>query len=180
MTNYGAPRLLVFHLVLLSVSVLSYDRPEGLYDVGDEVVILDDTNFHSTITGREHAWLVEFYASWCGYCRNLAPVFKRFAKEVAAWGDVIKVAVIDCGDRINAETICQSANLSGYPTIKYYLPFAEEGDVGFNRVSQVAASLIVIISNDCPGPQWRGSPHRHHQLCGADDRGDGGAQLQHT
>ena len=58
-----APRLFVFPLVLLLVSVLGYDRPEGLYDAGDELVILNDTNFHSTITGREHAWLVEFYAS---------------------------------------------------------------------------------------------------------------------
>ena len=29
-----------------------------------QVVILDADNFHSTLEGRPHAWMVEFYASW--------------------------------------------------------------------------------------------------------------------
>ena len=152
------------HLILLLmviVLVTCYERPEGLYDVSDDVVILDDTNFHSTISGKEHAWLVEFYASWCGYCRGFAPVFKTFAREVAGWADVIKVAAIDCGDRINAETVCQGANLTGYPTIKYYLPFVDKDDIGFNRVSQVQAghgySGEVIDLINCSGSQWRGT-----------------------
>ena len=129
-------RLEMFCLVLLAVTVVA-GGSSGLYSESDPVVILDHNNFHSTISGREHAWLVEFYASWCGYCRGFAPVFKTFAEEVRGWGEVIKVAVIDCGDRDNAQAICHGANLTGYPTIKYYLPFAEQGDLGFNRLSQV-------------------------------------------
>ena len=134
----------MFCLLLLTVPgvlrVLGGSAGPGLYSESDHVVILDSNNFHSTISGREHAWLVEFYASWCGYCRGFAPVFKAFAEEVAGWGEVIKVAVIDCGDRVNAETICHGANLTGYPTIKFYLPFVEKGDLGFNRVSQVVTT----------------------------------------
>ena len=29
-----------------------------------QVMILDADNFHSTLEGRPHAWMVEFYASW--------------------------------------------------------------------------------------------------------------------
>ena len=132
-------RLEMFCFLLLAVTVVVAGG-DGLYSDEDNVVILDHTNFHSTISAREHAWLVEFYASWCGYCRGFAPVFKAFAEEVAGWGEVIKVAVIDCGDRVNAETICHGANLTGYPTIKFYLPFVEKGDLGFNRVSQVVTT----------------------------------------
>ena len=52
----------------------------------------------------------------------------------------IRVAAIDCGDEVNAETICAAANLSGYPTIKYYAPFSltRDGDTGYNRASHVS------------------------------------------
>merc|ERR1719204_1291787 len=45
--------------------------------------------------------MVEFYASWCGYCQNLSPTFKELADEMASWQDVIQVAVIDCGEERN-------------------------------------------------------------------------------
>ena len=129
------------------VSVITDDRPVGLYSSSDNVVILNDTNFHDTISNKEHAWIVEFYASWCGYCRNFAPTFKTFAGEVVEWHDVIKVAVIDCGDDINAETVCKDADLQGYPTLKYYFPFTNtsDGDTGYNRPSHVGLEYIYIF-----------------------------------
>lgn len=135
----------LFCLLLVIFSVNCYDRPLGLYNNDDSVVILDDTNFHSTISNRSNAWMVEFYASWCGYCQGFAPVFKRFSKEVARWTDVIKVAVIDCGDRINFETVCKGANLTGFPTIKFYLPFSDKDDTGFNRVSEDHSAEGLLI-----------------------------------
>merc|ERR1719239_1986635 len=55
--------------------------------------------------------MVEFYASWCGYCRNLSPTFKELASEMASWRDVIQVAVIDCGDETNNQVML---NLTEY------------------------------------------------------------------
>ena len=84
------PVILLLCVLLVPASVRTQERAPGLYSGQDSIVSLNDTSFHDTVSGRQHAWLVEFYASWCGYCRNFAPVFAEFAGEVAAWGDVIR------------------------------------------------------------------------------------------
>ena len=141
--------MLFILLIVAPALVSSANRPPGLYSDRDPVIILKDSNFHETISNKEHAWVVEFYASWCGYCRNFAPTFSRFAGELTQWRDVIQVAVIDCGDDVNAETICMGANLTGYPTIKYYLPFTNtmQGEYGYNRDSHVSFSYSRIYLN---------------------------------
>ena len=48
---------------------------------------------------------------------------------------------------MNAETICAAANLSGYPTIKYYAPFSltRDGDTGYNRASHVSCFRGILL-----------------------------------
>lgn len=44
------------------------------------VRILSDVNFHEIINEKEIA-LVDFYASWCGPCKMLAPILDEISKE---------------------------------------------------------------------------------------------------
>merc|ERR1719204_1018077 len=76
--------------------------------------------------------MVEFYASWCGYCQNLSPTFKELANEMASWRDVIQVAVIDCGEERNNQEICKEAAIAGFPTIQYFPPNITRGELGVN------------------------------------------------
>jgi len=104
----------------------------SLYGPKDQVVILDADNFHSALEGRPHAWMVEFYASWCGYCQNLSPTFKELANEMASWRDIIQVAVIDCGEERNNQEICKEAAIAGFPTIQYFPPNITRSELGVN------------------------------------------------
>jgi thioredoxin-like negative regulator of GroEL len=46
----------------------------SLYNAGDKVTILTSQNFSSTVYNSSTAWLIEFYASWCGHCQYYANV----------------------------------------------------------------------------------------------------------
>lgn len=46
----------------------------SLYTQNDKVTILTGQNFSSTVYQSKTAWLIEFYASWCGHCQSYANV----------------------------------------------------------------------------------------------------------
>ncbi|KAF1332073.1 Protein disulfide-isomerase domain, partial [Globisporangium splendens] len=67
-------------------------------------------------------WLVEFYAPWCGHCKNLAPEWKKAAK---ALDGVVNVAAgkswcfvwFDCDQH---KDLAAQFGVQGFPTIKIF------------------------------------------------------------
>jgi len=116
-----------------------------LYGPNDKIVLLNTTNFQSTICGSSTAWLVEFYSSWCGHCIHFAPTFKELAEDVYSWRGVMAVAAIDCAMEYNMET-CREYEVMGYPTIKFFSPNTPAGDMGHERKSR--DKTIPVIETD--------------------------------
>jgi len=129
-------QLFAFSILCHSSLEVSLSGSAGLYTNEDKILILNNTNFQSSICSSTKAWIVEFYSSWCGHCIHFAPTFKEFAADVHAWRDVISVAAIDCAQDENMPT-CREYEVMGYPTLKFFTPNTPTGDMGIERHSRV-------------------------------------------
>lgn len=82
----------------------------------DGVLVLTDANFKTVIDGSRPA-LVEFYAPWCGHCKNLAPVYAQLGEAYAYAQDQVVVA------KLNADQyrdLGQEFGVAGFPTLKWF------------------------------------------------------------
>jgi len=62
--------------------------------------------------------IVEFYAPWCGHCKNLQPAYEQAAKKLKG---LAKVAAVNCDDDDNKQ-FCGGMGVQGFPTLKIVKP----------------------------------------------------------
>ena len=74
-------------------------------------LILTKDNFEAEVLKSDIPVLVDFWASWCGPCRMLAPVIEDLAKELSGKAKVGKVNVDE------EEQLAVQYNIMSIPTV---------------------------------------------------------------
>jgi len=109
------------NILILSVllSVVCFIAAES------DVVELTAENFNEVVQNTPNI-LVEFYAPWCGHCKNLAPEYEKAATELKAKG--VTLAKIDGSAE---QAIAQEYGIKGFPTLFYFKSF-EQGKIEYD------------------------------------------------
>ncbi|KXJ96197.1 hypothetical protein Micbo1qcDRAFT_231288 [Microdochium bolleyi] len=120
MPNVNAANLAVAATALLAALPGAH---AGLYAKNSPVVQLSAKNYDQLIAQSNHTSIVEFYAPWCGHCKNLQPAYEKAAKHLEG---IAKVAAIDC-DADENKSFCGSMGVQGFPTLKTVRPGKGKG-----------------------------------------------------
>jgi protein disulfide-isomerase A6 len=117
--------LIVFALFAIVFAHGDHGKPE---DPAPGVVDVTPENVDTVITKEKNA-LVEFYAPWCGHCKNLVPEYHHLGEAMLAAkpADTV-VAKVNCVDHAS---ICSKYGVQGYPTIKFFKK-GEENPTDYN------------------------------------------------
>ncbi|EIN04877.1 protein disulfide isomerase [Punctularia strigosozonata HHB-11173 SS5] len=85
--------------------------------LASNVIELTPDNFDEYI-GKGKPALVEFFAPWCGHCKNLAPVYEQLADAYAHAKDKVIIAKVDADGE--GKPLGQKYGVTGYPTLKWF------------------------------------------------------------
>lgn len=102
---------------------------------GKNVVTVNEANFDAVVLGSDVPVLVDFTATWCGPCRQIAPLVDQIADEYVGRA---KVAKLDIDD---SPGIAQKYGIRGVPTIYVF----KGGQVVAQQVGAVPKTALVSL-----------------------------------
>ncbi|XP_072513551.1 protein disulfide-isomerase A4 isoform X2 [Salminus brasiliensis] len=113
------------------------------------VLVLTDSNFDTFMEGKDTV-LVEFYAPWCGHCKQFAPEYEKIAQVLKESDPPIPVAKVDA---TKATVVASRFEVSGYPTIKI-LKKGEPVEYDGDRTEKAIVERVQEVAK----PDWKPPP----------------------
>lgn len=98
-------------------ALVGYVVADELAPVG-EVIVGTTDNFDGILKDNPDGVLAEFYAPWCGHCKQLEPQYTQAAKMLGDEGSKVRLVKVDATVETKLGT---DHGVNGYPTIKWFV-----------------------------------------------------------
>jgi len=102
------------------------------------IINVTDDSFDNDVLKASGAVLVDFWAPWCGPCKQIAPLLEEVAAEM---GDKITIAKIDIDENPNTPG---KFGVRGIPTLSIF----KDGNVQGTKVGAVNKGKLVDFINE--------------------------------
>jgi len=104
----------------------------AFYGAKSPVKSIKGSEFNSVVLkNTKQVHFVEFYAPWCGHCKNLIPHYTKAASSLAG---MVQFVAIDCDDD---KEFCATQGIQGFPTLKVFYPYTSSKDAGVYKKNSV-------------------------------------------
>lgn len=100
----------------MKLSTIAYLGLAGLAAATSNVIVANNQNFDDIVFKSGKHSLVDFYASWCGHCKKLSPIYDELAETYKKSKDV-QIVKIECDEN---RVMCQQFGIQGFPTLKLF------------------------------------------------------------
>jgi thioredoxin 1 len=101
-------------------------------------IILNENNFEEEVLNSDKPVLVDFWATWCGPCRMIAPLISQLAEK---YDGKIKVCKADVDE--NAE-LASSYGVSSIPTLLIF----KNGEIAAQRIGSASMPVLEAFIAD--------------------------------
>eukprot|EP01061_Rhynchopus_euleeides_P036030 TRINITY_DN606_c0_g2_i1.p2 TRINITY_DN606_c0_g2~~TRINITY_DN606_c0_g2_i1.p2 ORF type:complete len:520 (+),score=274.82 TRINITY_DN606_c0_g2_i1:102-1562(+) len=113
-------------------------------EYNDYVRVATDSNWRETVE-KEELILVEFYAPWCGACKQMQPYYDEAAKILSELDKPIPLAKLDA---IDNTAQAGKAGLTGYPTLRLFRHGVMSDYTGsMSRVDGLQNEIVEYMQN---------------------------------
>ena len=100
------------------------------------IKVATDETFEQLVLHNDKPVVVDFWATWCGPCKLVAPEMEKLAEKYEGVVDVVKVDV-DANPMLS-----QSFGIMSIPTIAFFRPGAQpQGVVGFRPLEALETAF---------------------------------------
>ncbi|KAM3624465.1 uncharacterized protein V6R79_023896 [Siganus canaliculatus] len=112
-----------------------------------DVMVLHSVNLERALSENKHV-LVEFYAPWCGHCKQLEPVYAEAAGKLKAEESEVRLAKVDI---IDDGDLADEFDIQSFPTLKLFTDGNRKEPVEFNGKRTVEGILQWLNRRTGPG-----------------------------